>query len=198
MIQLIDKKEFFLYNPINFLKSEQMRHIYIFLLIILALPLSAKVIISPIDAMQQSYGNESTISKKNILLTSVQAKRISLDAKAKLKSKIFRIFKATKDNKILGYGVLVNRKVRSKNAVVLYIISKDSILKSIEIIAFNEPTEYIPSKTWMSQFNNLSTDKRLIVSKDIPTITGATLSARSIVDGSRIALAFYDEILKGK
>ena len=80
----------------------------------------------------------------------------------------------------------------------LYIISKDSILKSIEIIAFNEPAEYIPSKTWISQFENVDTSKRLRVGKEIPTITGATMSARSIVDGSRIALAFYDEMLKGK
>ena len=175
-----------------------MRHIYIFIFITLALPLSAKIITSPLDAMKQSYGKTSKVSKKNILLTSQQAKNISADAKAKLKSKIFRVFKATKNNKVLGYGVLVNRKVRSKNAVVLYIISKDSILKSIEIIAFNEPTEYIPSKTWISQFENISTDKRLRISKEIPTITGATLSARSIVDGSRIAFALYDEILKGK
>ena len=165
---------------------------------LLALSLSAKVLISPVDAMKQSFGDDAEIVKKNILLSKAQASEIQKSAKTKLDSKIFRVFKATKESKLLGYGVLINKKVRSKNAVVLYFISKDSILKSIEIIAFNEPIEYLPSDRWNSQFENLSTDTMLRVSKQIPTISGATLSARSITDGSRVAFAFYNEVLKDK
>ena len=170
----------------------------IFSVLIFALPLSAKLLISPIEAMKSAYGSDSKIEKKNILLSKAKALKVSQEAQTKLKSKIFRIFKATKDDNLLGYGVLVNRKVRSKNAVVLYFISKDSILKSIEVIAFNEPVEYLPSDTWNSQFQNIKTDKMLRVSKEIPTITGATLSARSLTDGSRIAFAIYNEMLKDK
>ncbi|MCW9068168.1 MAG: FMN-binding protein [Sulfurimonas sp.] len=156
------------------------------------------MLVSPIDVMKQSFGENSKVSKKNILLKNDQANNIQKDAKTKIKSKIFKVFQAVKNDKILGYGIIVNKKVRSKNAAIIYIISKDSILKSVEIIAFNEPMEYVPSKTWIAQFEEISTDKRLRVGNEIPTITGATLSARSIVDGSRIAFAFYEEILKGK
>ncbi|MFT7004750.1 MAG: hypothetical protein ACJAWW_002115 [Sulfurimonas sp.] len=169
-----------------------------YLLLILALPLSAKILISPIDAMKQSYGIDANVVKKNILLNKRQATIIQKNAKTKLSSKIFRIFKATKNDKILGYGILINKKIRSKNAVALYLISKDSTLLGIEIIAFNEPMEYIPSKKWMSQFENVSTDKHFRVGRNIPTITGATLSARSLTDSSRIAFAFYNEMLKDK
>ena len=170
----------------------------IYTLLLFALPLSAKILISPIDAMKSTYGYNSTITKKNILLSKSQAKLIEKNSKQKLSSKIFRIFKATKDNKLIGYGVLINKKVRSKNTVVLYFISEDSILKSIEIIAFNEPLEYLPSKNWNSQFKDISTNTMLKSSKDIPTITGATLSARAITNGSRIAFAIYNEMLEGK
>ena len=170
----------------------------IYLLLVFALPLSAKILTSPIDAMQYTYGADAVITKKNILLSKQRTKTIQEQAQVKLESKIFRIFKAEKDNKVLGFGVLVNRKVRSKNAVVIYLISKNSILKSIEVIAFNEPIEYLPSKTWNSQFENVATDKMLKSGTDIPTITGATLSARALTDGSRIAFAIYNETLKGK
>lgn len=175
-----------------------MKQIFIYIFLLLTTQLNATMIVSPYDVMKASYGETSEISKKNILLRVEQAKKVSKSAQAKLESKIFRVFKATKDNKLLGYGILVSRIMRTKNVVVLYVISKDSILTSMEIIAFNEPIEYTPSKTWIKQFENISTDKRLIVSKDVPTITGATLSARSIVDGSRVAFAFYEEVLKGK
>ena len=167
------------------------------LTLLFALSLSANILITPQDAMKYMYGNNTKIEKKNILLSSAQAKRVQKSAKTKLKSKIFRVFKASADDKVLGYGILVNKKVRSKNAVVIYFISKD-MLKGIEIIAFNEPIEYLPSKQWNSQFTNITTDKMLRVSKEIPTITGATLSARSITDGSRVAFAFYNEQLKDK
>jgi len=175
-----------------------MKKIYLILIILITIPLSAKVLISPIDAMKQSFGANVTVVKKNILINNKQAKIIQTNAKTKLSSKIFRTFKATKGSEILGYGVLINKKVRSKNAVVLYLISKDSNLLGIEIIAFNEPMEYIPSKKWMSQFENIPTDKNLRVGREIPTITGATLSARSITDSSRLAFSFYNEILKTK
>ena len=80
----------------------------------------------------------------------------------------------------------------------MYIITNNAILKGIEIIAFNEPHEFIPSKTWTAQFQNIPTNKMLELSREIPTITGATLSARSVTDGSRIAFALYNELLKGK
>jgi len=162
-----------------------------------ALSLNAVMLISPQEAMNFAYGEDAKIVKKNILLTKKQASVIQKEARGKLRSKIFRIFKATKNNKILGYGILVNKKVRSKNAVILYFIS-NGILKSIEIIAFNEPMEYLPSKKWNSQFENIETEKMLRVSKEIPTISGATLSARTITDGSRLAFSNYNEILKGK
>ncbi|QOY53047.1 FMN-binding protein [Candidatus Sulfurimonas baltica] len=175
-----------------------MKQIFILLLILLTTNLSAKMLISPYDAMIAAYGETSEISKKNIVLKNTQAKKISQDAKVKLYSKIIRVFTAKKDNELLGHGILISRTMRTKTVVVLYIITKDSVLKSSEIIAFNEPMEYLPSKTWLKQFENLSTDKRLRVSKDIPTITGATLTARGLVDGSRVAFAFYEEMLKGK
>jgi len=175
-----------------------MRQFLLYLLIFLALPLSAKMLISPKDAMAQNYGAKSKISEESILLSGAQAKKIQELSGVKLDSKIFKFYKALKEGKTLGYGILINRKIRSKNGVVLYLISSESVLKGIEVIAFNEPMEYVPSKKWMSQFQNVDTSVPLALSKDIPTITGATLSAKSFVDGSRLAFAFYNEVLKGK
>ncbi|MCK9454678.1 FMN-binding protein [Sulfurimonas sp.] len=167
------------------------------LLLILALPLSAKILISPIDAMKENFGNENKIEKKNILLTNAQVQNIEDSAKVKLLNKIVRVFKATKDGKTTGHGVLINRKIRTKNGVVLYLISADSTLKGIEVVAFNEPMEYIPSDKWLSQFEDVKMQDKTKLSS-ITNITGATLSAKIFIDGSKVAFAIYDEVLKGK
>jgi len=52
--------------------------------------------------------------------------------------------------------------------------------------------EYIPSKKWTQLFENIKKPK------NIPNITGATMSAKAIVDGSKIAFSIYNDLLKGK
>ena len=163
-----------------------------------ALPLSAKILITPQESMQMVFGDDVEIKKKNVLLKNDQAQKIQKNARVKLPSKVVRIYSALKDSKTLGYGILINKKVRSKNAVVLYHISKDDTLLSMEVISFNEPLEYLPTESWAKQFENKKTDNMLIVSKNIPTISSATLSANAITDGSRIAFAVYNELLKSK
>lgn len=169
-----------------------------FLLPVLALSLSAKILITPQESMKMAFGDGIEVTKKNILLKKDQAQKIQKSARVKLSSKIFRIYKATKGSKIVGYGILVNKKVRSKNAVILYHISKDDLLLSIEVISFNEPPEYLPTESWNKQFDNTKTDQMLQVSKNIPTISGATMSASAITDGSRVAFSIYNELLKEK
>jgi Na+-translocating ferredoxin:NAD+ oxidoreductase RnfG subunit len=169
-----------------------------FFLLFFALELSAKILISPTDSMKMAFGEGVVVEKKNILLKSAQAQKIQKAAQTKLPSKIVRIYTAKKGSDIVGYGVLISKKIRSKNGVVLYHITKDNKLLSMEVISFNEPPEYIPTKNWTKQFENTGTDEMLHVSKNIPTISGATLSANAITDGSRIAFAFYNELLKRK
>jgi len=173
-----------------------MTKIILFILLLLSSS-HAKVLISPLEAMQETYGINATITKKNILLSNAKFTNIQKNAKTKLDTKIYRIFTAKQDDKILGYGILVSRKVRSKNAVVLYFI-KDDKLKGVEIIAFNEAIEYITSETWNKQFEGIPTDKMLQLNRDIQSISGATMSARSVLEGSRVAFAVYNELLKGK
>lgn len=154
------------------------------------------VLITPYEALAQNFGKESSITKKSILLSKEQALKVSQKAQSKLSTKLYRAFVVTEKEKILGHAVLLNETVRTKNAAVLYLFDSSGRIKTVEIVAFNEPPEYIPSDVWMEQFREKTISDTLRVGKDIPTITGATMSARNIADGSRVALALYEIILK--
>lgn len=167
-----------------------------FPLFLLTNTLFAQVLASPQEVMQSYFGTNSSIEKKNILLSAQETQEIQKRAQVKLESKIFRAYSAKVDGKLVGYGILVSKKIRSKNGVVLYIIShQQKALKAIEVIAFNEPLEYLPQNDWKKQFQDKPTTQPLHLSQEIHTITGATLSARTITDGSRIAFALYNSLL---
>lgn len=158
--------------------------------------LKAQMLIAPQDAMRATFGSDAEIEKKSILIDKAQAAAIAQSAKTTLSTKVYRAFAVRQNENIIGYAVLLNEKVRTKNAAVLYMINISGAIKAIEIVAFNEPPEYMPSSIWMDQLDGKTLAQELRVGKDIPTITGATMSARNIADGSRLALALYDLVLK--
>lgn len=154
----------------------------------------AKTIVD--EVIHSAFTNVSAIKAKRLILTSKQFSQIKAKAKTSVTTKIYRYYSIMKASKQLGVGVLITRKVRSQKATVLYLFDKNANLKLTEIMAFSEPPEFIPSKIWMSQLQNQKASARLTVGKDIPTISGATLSARSVSEGARVARAIYQIVLK--
>jgi hypothetical protein len=173
-----------------------MARLGLFITLLFLVSLHASVLITPQDAMRQGYGGDVTIEKKNILLTRKQASAVSKTAKTELKTNIYRSFRAIKNGDIVGFGILISDKVRSKNAAILYLIEPAGTLKAIEVIAFNEPPEFLPSKNWLQLFEGRTVKEPLRLGKDVPTITGATMSARNVTDGARVALAVYEHVIK--
>ncbi|GIU00753.1 hypothetical protein TSL6_12590 [Sulfurovum sp. TSL6] len=148
------------------------------------------------DVIKSSFTGVSNIEPKQIILTKKQFSQVQSRAKAAVRTKIYRYYDIKSKNERLGYAVLIARKVRGKKATVLYAFDNCGKLKFTEIMAFGEPPEYIPNKTWMGQLQNRDASATLTVGKDIPTISGSTLSARSITEGARVARAIYEIVLK--
>lgn len=148
--------------------------------------------------IESSFDRVKTIEAKSIILTGDQVKKVRKSAKAPLDTKVYRYYDIIGSAGSLGKGVLITRKVRAKKATVLYAFDKKGMLRFSEIMRFDEPPEYIPSQTWMSQLQKQKPSAKLTVGKDIPTISGSTLSALTITEGARVARALYKTILKSK
>ncbi|MEA2110795.1 MAG: FMN-binding protein [Campylobacterota bacterium] len=163
--------------------------------ILFSLPLFASVLITPQDALKEVLGSEVQVSKKSILLKSSEAKIVENIAKVKLDSKIVRVYTAKKDG-VKGVGILLNKTVRTKKAVVLYIVTPNGVLKAAEMVSFKEPMEYLPTDDWMKQFSDINDTATLRLGDGVTAISGATMSARTISEGARLALAIFNEVIK--
>ena len=123
---------------------------YFLLTFLLLTSLQAKLLINPFDALHAVYGKDVKIEKKNVLLTIDKADVVYKQAQIKKGSKIFRTFKVNKDGKTIAYAILVSRVVRSKDAAILYMITPEGVIENVEVIAFNEPPEFTPSKQYVT------------------------------------------------
>jgi hypothetical protein len=146
--------------------------------------------------VKSSFPTVSNVEAKQLVLTSAQHQAIQSKAKAAVRTKVYRYYDFKSASKTVGKGVLIARKMRTKKAIVLYAFDMKGNLKFTEIMSFGEPPEFKPNTQWMGQFQNKNASAKLTMGKDIPTISGSTLSAQGISDGARIARAIYQTVLK--
>lgn len=145
---------------------------------------------SPQEAMKAHFSNITTVEQDSMILTKKEQHKVEMLAKVKLNSKLFRIYTAKNKMDTVGYGILLTKKIRTKSAAILYIIDTKGALQSIEIIAFNEPRDYLPSPRWLAQFNPNALQPHLL-KETITPISGATLSANAVVKVANIAHAIW-------
>jgi len=152
----------------------------------------AKEGISLEQIFKSTFSSSVTVGQKVIVLKKDEIQALQKKAKAKLDSSKIRFYVVQNGGKVEGYGVLVIQRVRTKKAAILYLVSKEAKIKSIEIVQFLEPSEYKPNQAWKDVFTGKSKEDNLFAGKGIPTISGATMSARTIADASRIALSIVE------
>ncbi len=153
--------------------------------------LEAKVFMKRDEALSTAFPDAAEIEKNEIFLSSDQSKAIESLARAKNESKLYIIYEAKNGEKTLGYAIIDTHSLRTKTETVMFVINPDGTLKQTEVLAFFEPQDYQAGGNWMELFEGKNSDDSLKVGKDIPNITGATITANSLSQATRRILAVF-------
>ena len=165
------------------------------LLLISVLALFAQDKVSIEEILKSNYDANISMEKKSLILTKADVSAIQKNAKTKLGSKIVRYYNVKDGEETVGHALLLQQRIRTKKAAILYMVDANNTMIGIEIVAFHEPSEYKPNDEWKKVFEGKTKEDELTAGKDIATISGATLSARAIADASRLALAIVEQKL---
>jgi len=142
-------------------------------------------------ALKEVFPDADTVEKINVFLGKEEQKKIEAMAKSKLESRIFTFYAGRKGNAIVGYAVFGSHVVRTKQEVYMVVINPDGSIKQVEIMAFYEPAERLPSKKWFKQFTGKILNDELWPKKGIDAVTGATISVNTITQEIRNILAVF-------
>lgn len=152
----------------------------------------------PEELMKEIYPG-STVIVKNIILTDqqkVEAERLS---GMKIGAKMVSFYLAVLNGNIIAYGYADAHPVRTHQELVLYTIRSSGEIDKVNVIAFNEPSEYMPSVRWLTLFSDKSLkNNSLIIRKDIDVMSGATLTSRAVTGGCRKALSLWEVLYNKK
>jgi Na+-translocating ferredoxin:NAD+ oxidoreductase RnfG subunit len=149
--------------------------------------LYSKVFITPEEALKDAFGN-CIIEKKRIYLTENDATILEKELGFKIKHRFYSFYIAKDHKNVSGYALLQTDVVRTKEMSLMVILNPDYSIKNLYLISFYEPIEYKPSERWLKLFINKNKNDPLVPGIDLPVVSGATLTSRTVSNMVRLTL----------
>lgn len=158
-----------------------------------SVPLAAKVFSTTEQALEKAFPGCS-VERETVFLTEEQLGRASSFAGKPIEGALVHPYRATCDGSHAGTAYFDTHRVRTLPETLMIVVSPEGAVEAIEILTFDEPTEYIPPEIWYEQFLERELGPRLALKRDIDAVTGATLTAVATTDAVRRVLA-VDRVL---
>jgi hypothetical protein len=150
------------------------------------------------EAMSLAFPDAERVEARDFFLTAAQRAAIEEAAKSKVESDLLTVYVGHRNGSISGYAVLDTHVVRTLPETFLIVLGVDGHVRAMHVLAFYEPTEYMPNEQWLRQFHEQRDPKRLRVGREVAAITGSTLTSHAVTAAVRRALAIYDVLLQSE
>ncbi len=156
----------------------------------------AKVFASQKQALEEAFPEATRIERKTFLLRAEQVEQIEALSGREVDAKVVVLHVAHRDDEVLGFAEIAVHVVRTQPEAMLIALSPDGSVRSVRVIAFHEPLDYLPTPAWYGQFDGKQKGDPLRLGREIHGVVGATLSAQAAVDGVRRLLAYWEVLLR--
>ena len=152
-------------------------------------PCEAKVFLSQEEALKIAFAGGAAPGRITAYLTEEQAARVREMSGEDLPAKVITYYTGAAGESGARTAWFDTHLVRTMPETVMVVVSAVGTIERVDILSFDEPTEYLPRPGWTGQFAGRGLDAHLSTRQGIHPISGATLSARAIVAASRRVLA---------
>lgn len=163
-------------------------------LLLAAAASAAPVYSSREQALARAFPPPAQVERRTYFLTEVERSKASRAARAKVDSGLVVAYVGKGPNGPLGTGYFDTHTVRTMPETLLVTVKPDGSLEGVEVVAFNEPEDYLPRRNWLRLFVGRRLDDELTVGRRLAHVTGATLTTRAIADAVRRVLAIHSVI----
>jgi len=165
------------------------------LVLVVAPLVEAKVFYSQKQALALAFPDADRIEEETFVLSEPEVGRIQSLARSRVDRRLVSIHTAWHGRELLGYAHIDVHTVRTKPEGFMVVLGPDGRVRSVRVLAFYEPLEYLPAERWYGRFAGKTRTDPLRLGRDVDAVSGATLSARAATEGVRRMLAYYDVLL---
>jgi hypothetical protein len=158
-----------------------------FLLLLAATSAPARVFMTQEQALAKAFPTGTTVARQKFFLTTQQLEQARRESGTDFDDRLI-IRYAGSDSRFAYFDT---HRVRTLPETILIIVKPDATIERVDILSFDEPTDYFPKRRWIDQLLGRKLDRDLSLNGAIRPISGASLTGRAIVDASRKILALH-------
>ena len=153
-----------------------------------SLAASARVLMTQEQALASAFPNAKP-ARQTFFLTKQQ-----LDAARKESGVEFNDQLVVRYAGPAGFAYFDTHRVRTLPETIMIVVTPDGKIDRVEILSFDEPTDYFPKRRWLDQLLHRHLDDDLSLKRAIRPISGASLTGQAIVNATRKVLALHHVI----
>jgi hypothetical protein len=168
-------------------------------------PATAGAYLTKEEALARAFRDTSEVVRSTRVLSPEEVSRVEERARAKLPTRIASYYVGEPREHdgpagdapragALRYAFFETEIVRTLPALLMICVDGAGQLDFVEILAFHEPEDYLPPAPWLDLYGGRSHAEPWRVGRDIPVISGSTLSVHAVDGAVRRALVLWELI----
>jgi len=157
---------------------------------------AGKVFASQKQALAEAFPEATRIERRTLVLGKDEVAKLEALIGDKVHAKVVVIHVAYREAELLGFAEVAVHTVRTQPEAMLIVLTPQGRVRSVRVIAFHEPLDYLPTDRWYAQFTGKTPTDRFGLGREIHAVVGATLSAHAATDAVRRMLAYWEVLLR--
>jgi hypothetical protein len=170
-------------------------HVLTAALLLCAAPAGARLLLSQKQALALAFP-AGKYERKVAYLTDDERKAAENDGQVKIEARMWPYYVGVSSTGAVSYAYFDTHVVRTQSETFMAVLDEKGAVRSVELLAFAEPDDYIPGEKWRAQFKDKSARDGLFVGRAIRNITGASLTSQALTEGVRRVLAVHRLLLQ--
>lgn len=144
------------------------------------------------EALRLAFPAPLRIERRTAFLDEAQLDRVrDLAGDGSIRQGVVTYYVAVGPAGPVGAAYFDSHRVRTHGQVLMFVIDAQARLRRTEVLHFAEPPEYRAPERWLELFRGHTLSPRLSLKRDIPNMTGATLTSQAVTQAARRVLALH-------
>ena len=147
------------------------------------------------QALARVFPPPARVVRSTAYLAPAQVEAARKAAQAPVESAVVTRYAAfSPEGAHFGSAYFDDHVVRTAREVLMIVVAPDGSLRSVDVLAFGEPQDYLPRDGWLRRAEGKRPADGLFVGRALAHVTGATLTTRAIAAAARRVLALDAQI----
>ena len=164
-----------------------MKRFLLLLLLLVTTAAHARVLLTQEQALATAFPAAVKVTRQTFFLTPEQLAAARSESGVDFDDRLVVRY-AGSDGRVAYFDT---HRVRTEPETVMVVVMPDGSVDRVEILAFNEPTDYFPKRRWLDQLLGRHLDRDLALNRAVRPISGASLTGRALVNATRKVLALH-------